>query len=55
PHAVLTTVQQTTPLLEAKQKVEDMIKANMEKKAGKTKEITTQQTTEKNTLDGTDN
>lgn len=55
PHAVLTTVQQTTPLLEAKQKVEDMIKANMEKKAGKSKETTTQQTTEKNTLDGTDN
>ncbi|WP_323680816.1 hypothetical protein [Listeria welshimeri] len=37
PHAVLTTVQSTTPLVEAKQKVEDMIKANMEKKAGKAK------------------
>ncbi|EAC4737183.1 hypothetical protein FZ084_14880 [Listeria monocytogenes] len=37
PHAVLTTVQSTTPYLESKQKVEDMIKANMEKKAGKDK------------------
>ncbi|EAD0740591.1 hypothetical protein C1468_13905 [Listeria monocytogenes] len=38
PHAVLTTVQSTTPYLEAKQKVEDIIKANMEKKAGKDKQ-----------------
>lgn len=55
PHAVLTTVQQTTPLVEAKQKVEDMIKANMEKKSGKEKEGAPQQTNEKNMLSGVNN
>lgn len=34
PKALLTTVQETTPLQEAKQKVEAMIQANVEKKSG---------------------
>lgn len=33
PHAALTTKQESTPLLESKEKVEAMIRANMEKKA----------------------
>lgn len=53
PHAVLTTVQQTTPLLEAKQKVEDMIKANMEKKSGKAKVEDTKESKTKKALDET--
>ncbi|EBF5125496.1 hypothetical protein FH002_12360 [Listeria monocytogenes] len=53
PHAVLTTVQSTTPLIEAKQKVEDMIKANMEKKAGKTKQDEQTKEYAENGKDGT--